>query len=144
MTLLASGDWRWRAVDQQTERAIAALRRLPYRAYLRTSHWFRVRTLALDRSGRQCALCPSTMRLEVHHKTYVRRGFEAPEDVVVLCDSCHTRHHRTLPLEVVVDQYGARRARASGPAAVVRVLRSGLASSLTTACSAMLQSRVRS
>lgn len=99
MTLLTSGDWRWRRVDQQTERAIAALRRLPYRAYLRTSHWFRVRTLAIERAGHQCALCPSTTHLEVHHKSYARRGFEAAEDVVVLCRQCHARHHRTIELD---------------------------------------------
>jgi 5-methylcytosine-specific restriction endonuclease McrA len=96
VTVLAPRDWRWRAVDQQTERAIAALRRLPYWAYLRTSHWFRVKALALERAGHRCALCPSTTHLEVHHKSYARPGFEAPEDVVVLCAECHARHHRVL------------------------------------------------
>jgi 5-methylcytosine-specific restriction endonuclease McrA len=96
VSLIASQDWRWRTVDQQTERAIAALRRLPYRAYLKTSHWFRVKTLAFDRAHHQCALCPSTRRLEVHHKSYLHRGFEAPEDVVVLCQACHGRHHQAL------------------------------------------------
>ena len=98
MTLIAPRDWRWRAVDQQTDRAIAALRRLAYWAYLRTNHWFRIKSLALERAGHQCALCPCTTRLEVHHKSYARRGFEAPEDVVVLCQDCHARHHRTLTL----------------------------------------------
>jgi 5-methylcytosine-specific restriction endonuclease McrA len=101
VTVLAPRDWRWRAVDQQTERAIAALRRLPYWAYLKTNHWFRVKALALERACHQCALCPSTTHLEVHHKTYARRGFEAPEDVVVLCEDCHTRHHRTLALSEI-------------------------------------------
>jgi 5-methylcytosine-specific restriction endonuclease McrA len=71
---------------------------LPYWAYLRTSHWFRVKTLALARAGHQCALCPSTTRLDVHHKSYARRGFEQPEDVVVLCRDCHARRHRVLAL----------------------------------------------
>jgi 5-methylcytosine-specific restriction endonuclease McrA len=94
-------DWRWRTVDQRTEHAIAALRHLPYWAYLRTFHWVRVKTLALERAHHQCALCPSTEHLDVHHKSYSRRGFEQPEDVVVLCRECHARHHRTLALTSV-------------------------------------------
>jgi 5-methylcytosine-specific restriction endonuclease McrA len=101
VSLTHSRDWRWHAVDQRTEHAIAALRRLPYSSYLRTAHWFRVKTLALKRAHHQCALCPSTDRLDVHHKSYTRRGFEPPEDVVVLCRECHARHHRTLALASV-------------------------------------------
>jgi hypothetical protein len=37
----------------------------------------------------------------VHHRSYARLGFEQPEDVVVLCRSCHTRHHRVLALDAV-------------------------------------------
>ncbi len=87
--------------NQQTERAIAALRRLPYRQYLRTHHWKRVRVLALERAGYACALCPGTERLEVHHRDYRRRGFEQAEDLVVLCDECHGRHHRAIALAAV-------------------------------------------
>ena len=101
VTLTNARDWRWRAVDQRTEHAIVALRRLRYSSYLRTSHWFRVKTLALERPHHQCALCPSTTHLDVHHKSYARDGFEQAEDVVVLCRACHARHHRTLALTSV-------------------------------------------
>jgi 5-methylcytosine-specific restriction endonuclease McrA len=73
--------------------AIQFLRRLPYREYLRTAHWERVRTLALERARQACALCPATRRLEVHHRSYARKGFEQPEDVIVPCTECHGRHH---------------------------------------------------
>jgi hypothetical protein len=33
--------------NRRTEYAIAALRRLPHREYLRTAHWYRTRILAL-------------------------------------------------------------------------------------------------
>ena len=89
---------RVREADRRTEYAIAALRRLPYREYLQTAHWHRVRTLALDRANHACALCPQTTALQVHHRTYAKKGFEQPEDLIVLCDDCHTRHHRTLAL----------------------------------------------
>jgi 5-methylcytosine-specific restriction endonuclease McrA len=85
--------------DQQVESAIAALRRLPYRDYLRTSHWFRVREWALVRAQRACALCPATRELQVHHRSYARLGCEQPEDLIVLCRNCHQRHHGILPKE---------------------------------------------
>jgi 5-methylcytosine-specific restriction endonuclease McrA len=79
--------------NRRVESAITALQRLPYREYLRTAHWQRVRLLALERARHACALCPATDRLQVHHRSYARRGFEQPEDVIVLCDDCHARHH---------------------------------------------------
>lgn len=91
---------RVREADRRTESAIAALRRLPYRDYLQTAHWQRVRILALDRAQRACALCSETSRLEVHHRTYARLGFEQPEDVIVLCTTCHGKHHDRLPTAV--------------------------------------------
>ena len=93
----------WRLIDtnRRVETAIAALRRLPYREYLRTAHWLRVRVLALERARHACALCPSTERLEVHHRSYQRRGFEQPEDVIVLCADCHSRHHRKERLDAI-------------------------------------------
>ncbi len=85
-------------VNRRVESSIAALRRLPYREYLRSWHWHRVRALALERAGGECALCSETRGLEVHHKRYERKGFEQHEDVVVLCRACHQRHHDTLRL----------------------------------------------
>ena len=87
---------RVREVDRLTECAIWALRRLPYREYLQTAHWQRVRILALDRARNICSLCPATTRLHVHHRSYARLGFEQTEDLIVLCADCHARHHRRL------------------------------------------------
>jgi hypothetical protein len=69
------------------------LRSLSYGAYLRSEHWKSVRAAALERAGHRCQLCNSPDRLEVHHRTYERRGRERPTDVTVLCDECHARHH---------------------------------------------------
>lgn len=69
---------------------------LPYRVYLKTPHWQKVRAAALEHAGHRCALCNSSQNLEVHHRTYERRGAERPADVTVLCDDCHKRHHRRL------------------------------------------------
>jgi len=70
----------------------ARLRTMPYVEYLATSHWRRTRDAALERGGHRCALCATTE----HHNTYVSRGAEAPEDLVVLCDACHTHVHTRL------------------------------------------------
>jgi hypothetical protein len=75
---------------------IERLQRMPYGQYLRTPHWRKVRDEALNRAQGRCALCNATDRLQVHHRTYERRGCERPADVVVLCDDCHGRHHGHL------------------------------------------------
>jgi 5-methylcytosine-specific restriction endonuclease McrA len=114
-----------REVDQTLEQAITALRRLPYAEYLKTAHWQRVRTLALEQAGFQCELCSSTEALEVHHRTYGRLGFERPDDVIALCHDCHRDHHRALvlrairasehePVKVTVDEADRRLRLASG------------------------------
>lgn len=90
-----------REVDQTLEQAIAALRRLPYADYLATSHWLRVRTLALEQAGHTCDLCGRADRLEVHHRTYERLGFERQSDLIVLCQDCHRDHHRALVLRAI-------------------------------------------
>jgi restriction endonuclease Mrr len=70
------------------------LRVMPYGQYLRTPEWRRVRAAALLRAGNACALDAShTEDLEVHHRTYERRGAERPTDVLVLCQACHRLHH---------------------------------------------------
>jgi hypothetical protein len=88
-------------VDQTLEQAIAALRRLPYAEYLATSHWQRVRTLALEQAGHTCDLCGHDGRLEVHHRTYARLGFERQSDLIVLCHDCHRDHHKALILRAI-------------------------------------------
>jgi 5-methylcytosine-specific restriction endonuclease McrA len=108
-------------VNQTLEQAIAALRRLPYAEYLKTAHWQRVRTLALEQAGYACDLCGHSEQLEVHHRTYERLGFERQSDLLVLCHDCHRDHHKALvlrairaseqpPLKAVVDEIAKRQA----------------------------------
>ena len=78
-------------VDEQDR-----LARLPYGVYLKTAHWQKVRTDALRRAEGRCALCNSAASLQVHHRTYDRRGAERPADVIVMCDPCHNHHHEHL------------------------------------------------
>jgi 5-methylcytosine-specific restriction endonuclease McrA len=91
----------WHDVDRSVEAAIAALRRMPYREYLQTAHWARQRAFALEGAGHVCELCAHDDRLEVHHRSYARLGFERPEDLIVLCADCHRDHHRALVLRAI-------------------------------------------
>jgi 5-methylcytosine-specific restriction endonuclease McrA len=66
---------------------------MPYDAYLRTPEWTQRRAEALRKAKKRCQVCNGTNRLEVHHRTYERRGAELPEDLIVLCKGCHGKFH---------------------------------------------------
>lgn len=65
-----------------------------YDDYLQSPYWrLHVRRQALERSYGYCQQCLGEFNLEVHHLTYDRLGCELPEDLAVLCASCHSRLH---------------------------------------------------
>jgi hypothetical protein len=70
------------------------------REYLRTAHWDRQRTFALERA-QICKPCARGDRLDVHQRSYARVGFDRPEDPIVLCRECHGDHHRALVLRAI-------------------------------------------
>lgn len=65
-----------------------------YREYLQSEHWLNMRRGALERAGWRCQVCNNKTRLDVHHRTYERRGHELPDDLTVLCRSCHETFHK--------------------------------------------------
>lgn len=75
------------------------LARMPYAEYLCTPDWIERRNRKLKQANHRCELCNSTASLQVHHKTYARRGDELDSDLIVLCDVCHAKHHGKLPKE---------------------------------------------
>ena len=70
-----------------------------YWDYLGSEAWKIRRDMALERDGRRCRLCNSKDRLEVHHRTYKRRGNEKLDDLTTLCNKCHSAHHNRQPAE---------------------------------------------
>jgi len=72
---------------------IAELRSMPYSEYLRTPEWTETRKAALRRAGYACQVCSAKLDLNVHHRTYERRGNEAAADLIVLCRQCHATFH---------------------------------------------------
>lgn len=69
------------------------LRIMPYREYLKTPHWQAMRLKALSLADNRCQVCNGKERLEVHHRTYERRGNENLTDLTVLCHKCHSTFH---------------------------------------------------
>ena len=69
---------------------------MTYQAYLRGPHWQSIKLTKLKQADHRCQLCGSESNLEVHHNTYVRLGAEELSDLVVLCHSCHGKHHNAL------------------------------------------------
>ena len=66
---------------------------MKYEDYLQTEHWKRISDNAKHYAGHRCQLYNSSGVLHTHHRTYERRGFELPSDLIVLCSKCHARFH---------------------------------------------------
>jgi 5-methylcytosine-specific restriction endonuclease McrA len=67
--------------------------------YMEQEEWQVRRVQALTRAGYKCQTCGNRdTTLDVHHNNYERYGNERPQDLVVLCRSCHQKIH-----EVVAD-----------------------------------------
>lgn len=82
------------ALNAPSPERLLELRNMPYRLYLRTPEWRRVRDAALQENGYACSLDVSHKEgLEVHHRSYENRGTERPNDLIVLCRACHRLHH---------------------------------------------------
>ena len=93
----------------QINKARQAKKRAKYKSYLSSRVWKEKRQAALLRAGFRCECrtdhlqlpedilaprCLRTTRLTVHHLTYARfGGKELPEDLQVLCWSCHKKVH---------------------------------------------------
>jgi transcription elongation factor Elf1 len=96
----------WSAENERHEREKAKrlnkLRNMSYQEYLRTPEWQERRNRHLKSAGYRCQVCNgSTPPLDVHHRTYERRGQEYYKDLIVLCRDCHGLYHKKgkLPLE---------------------------------------------
>lgn len=77
------------------QKRLLELRNMLYHEYLRTPEWQTRRKRHLKSAGYKCQVCnASNIRLDVHHRTYKRRGEELFKDLIVLCRSCHELFHK--------------------------------------------------
>lgn len=87
----------WREQEEARAAVLQRLKTMPYGEYLQTVHWHEVRQAALKRARYHCQICNSSGPLDVHHRTYERRGEEWNADVIAICRPCHERHHFPEP-----------------------------------------------
>jgi 5-methylcytosine-specific restriction endonuclease McrA len=73
------------------------LRNCDYQEYLNTPEWQAMREFINDRYNKRCALCGSKSDLMVHHKSYERKGYEDPDDLILICGDCHRKFHDIEP-----------------------------------------------
>src|SRR5262245_11321958 len=68
-------------------------------------HWMAAHHHARQVMGAktECALCPSTKNLDVHHRDEDYQN-NAPENLIVLCRSCHLKVHRYHTADLTISQ----------------------------------------
>ena len=66
----------------------------PYQFFLGSKEWGVIRDNLFSLKGKQCERCKSTHNICVHHLNYSKPwGQEEPEDLEILCRSCHEKEH---------------------------------------------------
>ncbi len=81
---------------------IMRLKTMPYEAYLKTPEWAEKREQALERDDHRCRACNSDEALQVHHRTYARRGHEDLNDLTTLCGPCHEHFHQKISQDEIL------------------------------------------
>ena len=64
-----------------------------YKKYLLSDEWAQLKIDLFDHRGRECERCGSDKYLQVHHLSYKNIFNEEPEDLEILCKSCHKKEH---------------------------------------------------
>lgn len=64
-----------------------------YIKYMKSPEWANIKIDIYASRGRFCEICSCTGKLEVHHKTYKNFSKEEPDDLQILCKSCHEKVH---------------------------------------------------
>src|SRR3990167_10307847 len=76
-----------------------------YQKYIHSPEWIERAKKAKARALWRCQLCNApqgdvtpdgAVMLNAHHRTYIRLGYERPEDIIVLCQKCHRKFHKEL------------------------------------------------
>jgi hypothetical protein len=88
-------DAKQKATSESEKKAqrLKDLATMPYADYLKTPEWDKIRLRALKRVKYRCQVCNKKSVLNVHHRTYERRGHEKAADLIVLCKDCHRLYH---------------------------------------------------
>lgn len=69
------------------------LKATEYDKYLQSGHWRELSSETKRLADYRCQICNSPYDLNVHHRTYQRRGHEFQSDLICLCHKCHELFH---------------------------------------------------
>lgn len=75
---------------------IGKINGIDYNEYIRSDEWKKKRILVAQRENHRCQMCGElvVVHYHIHHKTYARFGNEDLDDLMFLCEDCHTKLHR--------------------------------------------------
>ncbi len=82
--------------------------------------FFNIREYVLFRDGHICQICKGKSKdkiLEVHHIESRKIGGDAPNNLITLCDTCHTKHHNGI------DKLKVKRGQSFKDAAFMGIMR---------------------
>ena len=65
-----------------------------YEDYISSAGWEKRRADYFAGHARKCFACGARDKIQLHHKTYARMGRELDEDLMPLCERCHSEVHR--------------------------------------------------
>nr|WP_169605364.1 HNH endonuclease [Microscilla sp. PRE1] len=65
-----------------------------YLLHLESDYWKRIRLKVIERDKGVCQECKENIATEVHHLTYDNLYQERLEDLISVCQSCHSRIHQ--------------------------------------------------
>ena len=69
---------------------------MDYRQYLQSPEWQGKRRMVLDYYGNRCAVCNSAAHVDVHHRNYENVGHEHFNDLIAICNDCHSLFHNKV------------------------------------------------
>lgn len=92
--------WFDRNAPKPSQDVIERFYEMPHEAYLKTTYWYIVRTLAVVAGGYRCERCSlicdrasTKATIHVHNLGYMSKGEEQLGDFQLLCAHCHMREH---------------------------------------------------
>lgn len=93
---------------------------------------YNVRQYVLFRDNYKCQCCKAHdkgVKLHVHHINSRKFGGDAPDNLITLCDSCHTKLHKGI---IVLKAASKRKLKSTKDAAFMGIMRKTLISRLKT------------
>lgn len=79
--------------DGTEKKSARSSQHLKYEAYIQSKRWEQRKTAYYRLHAKECWRCGVTVKIHLHHHTYIRLGQEWDDDLVPLCESCHDRVH---------------------------------------------------